>query len=356
MSLINLALVVEAGAIAPWRDPRGGGGAAAADQPRFRAHLGGGREHRRLLLARHVPPGYWVILVSDDLPMQGVVGIHLDEKGQPYALVRHSSSWSLAASHEVLEMLADPFGSRLVPGSSPKPGQGLVEMLVEVCDPVGSPDLAYAVNGVLVSDFITPDYHDPAAVPGVRYSFSGAIQRPRDIAPGGYLSWRDPTTEEWWAWSWIGVREPVFIRIGLIDPAAGPLRESVDATGELAFLEAVWPRTIRGCSRLPTAMTARELASAANAATVNRSVRRLVAQRGGGSGGAPGVAGVMARMGPPGRRPGVAVRAFDAVATPVESVASPAAGPGGDEEREPREEREAGDEREGGDDGRAGDA
>lgn len=356
MPLINLALVVEARRIAPAEVQE----VAAALQLQISRDFAPIWEVNATIdgftSLDRVPPGYWVILVRDNLPMKGIVGIHLDEKGQPYALVRHTPSWTLAASHEALEMLADPFGSRLVPGSSPKPGQGLVEMLVEVCDPVGSPDLAYAVNGVLVSDFITPDYHDPAAVPGVRYSFSGAIQRPRDIAPGGYLSWRDPTTEEWWAWSWIGVREPVFIRIGLIDPAAGPLRESVNAMGELAFLEVGLaeddPRLLAAADSYDRSRAA----SAANAATVNRSVRRLVGQRGGGSGGAPGVAGVMARMGPPGRRPGVAVRAFDAVATPVESVASPAAGPGGDEEREPREEREAGDEREGGDDGRAGDA
>ena len=41
--------------------------------------------------------------------MHGLVGIHLDDNGQPYALVRRTPSWTLAASHEVLEMLADPF-------------------------------------------------------------------------------------------------------------------------------------------------------------------------------------------------------------------------------------------------------
>ena len=236
MSLINLALVVESRRVSPYEIHE----VAAALQRQISrdfapiwqvdASIDGFSS-----LAR-VPPGYWVILVRDDLPTRGVVGIHLDEKGQPYALVQHSSSWSLAASHEMLEMLADPFGSRLVPGGSPKPGQGLVEILVEVCDPVGSPDLAYTVNGVLVSDFITPNYHDPAPVPGVRYSFSGAIQRPRDIAPGGYLSWREPTTEDWWTWDWIGRREPTFTRIGVIPTGAGPLREAIDARGELSFL------------------------------------------------------------------------------------------------------------------------
>lgn len=241
MSLINLALVVESRRVPPWEIHE----VAAALQRQISRDFAPIWEVDASIdgfsSLRNVPPGYWVILVRDDLPMQGVVGIHLDEKGQPYALVQHSSSWSLAASHEVLEMLADPFGSRLVPGGSPKPGQGLVEMLVEVCDPVGSPDLAYTVNGVLVSDFITPNYHDPTAVHGVRYCFSGAIRRPRDIAPGGYLSWRDPTTEEWWTWSWIGTPQPEFSRLGLIPTGAGPLREAIDSRTDLSFLTAGLP-------------------------------------------------------------------------------------------------------------------
>ena len=37
--------------------------------------------------------------------------------------------WSLTASHECLEMLADPFGNRLIAGDSPKPDQGRVQIL-----------------------------------------------------------------------------------------------------------------------------------------------------------------------------------------------------------------------------------
>ena len=82
-----------------------------------------------------VPLGYWPIIIRDDIGFPGAAGIHLDNQGQPFALITMSDSWSLTASHELLEMLADPFGNRLVPGQSPKPGQGRVEFLVEVCDP-----------------------------------------------------------------------------------------------------------------------------------------------------------------------------------------------------------------------------
>ena len=88
--------------------------------------------------------------------VQDAAGVHLDKKGQPFSLVEAGNSWSLTASHGVLEMLADPFGNRLIAGPSPKSGQGRVEFLVEVCDPSEDSANAYTVNDVLVSDFYTP--------------------------------------------------------------------------------------------------------------------------------------------------------------------------------------------------------
>ena len=138
----------------------------------------------------HVPPGYWPILVSDSLPGVEDVGMHLDQDGQPFALVEVSPSWSLTASHEVIEMVTDPWGNRVVPGGSPKQEQGLVNILVEICDPVGDAGCAYTVNGYLVSDFVTPNYYDPVPAAGVRYSFTGAVDGPRLVQEGGYLPWR----------------------------------------------------------------------------------------------------------------------------------------------------------------------
>src|SRR5712691_3227825 len=81
-----------------------------------------------------VPNGYWPVIVMHNINTPGAAGVHQDKDGQPYALVQYSRSWSLTASHEVLEMLGDPFGNRLVAGRSLMPKQGRVEYLVEVCD------------------------------------------------------------------------------------------------------------------------------------------------------------------------------------------------------------------------------
>jgi hypothetical protein len=175
-----------------------------------------------------VPPGYWPVIVRDDFPGIDIIGIHLDERGQPFALVQYSPTWSLTVSHEVLEMIVDPWGNRLIPGGSPRPGQGMVELLVEVCDPPADIENAYTVNGYLVSDFVTPSYYEPLAVASARYSFTGAITRPRDIARGGYLSWREPSTNEWWAWEWVTGPTQRFRNLGLLS-AGVPLRQQVDA-------------------------------------------------------------------------------------------------------------------------------
>ena len=53
-----------------------------------------------------VPLGYWPILVGEE--GQGGGGVHLDDNNQPYALVDLTSDWTVTASHECLEMLADP--------------------------------------------------------------------------------------------------------------------------------------------------------------------------------------------------------------------------------------------------------
>jgi hypothetical protein len=137
-----------------------------------------------------IPTGYWPIIVQDGAAPPEADGLHFSEAdSHPYALVRHGPNWSLSASHEVLEMLADPTGSRTVAGMSPLQGQGRVEFLVQVCAPCGDSRFAYCVNDVIVSDFHTPRYFEPVASPRTSYSFRGAIERPREVLAHGSLSW-----------------------------------------------------------------------------------------------------------------------------------------------------------------------
>src|SRR5207253_8175310 len=124
-----------------------------------------------------IDPGIWPIFVQDDIEVDAA-GFHLTRHNQPYALVTSGPTWSLTASHECLELLADPTGNRLYPsvaidvaGSDfADQGDSKLEYLVEVCDPCEDESCAYLINDVLVSDFYTPRYFDPSALASVRYS------------------------------------------------------------------------------------------------------------------------------------------------------------------------------------------
>src|SRR5205814_1452025 len=136
-----------------------------------------------------------IIVMSN---VQGAAGYHEDSDGQPFAVIEfEKENWSLTASHELLEMIADPFGRRMRAGNLPDQAIALglqptrVRYLVEVCDPCESEKFSYEVNGIMVSDFYTPNFFDPVTASGVRYSFSGAIDAPRKVLEGGYLSWHD---------------------------------------------------------------------------------------------------------------------------------------------------------------------
>lgn len=189
-----------------------------------------------------VPVGYWPILVMDDINVPDASGVHEDKNGQPFALVTASATldeWSLTASHEALEMLVDPFGNRLVAGDSPKSDQGRVSFLVEVCDPSEASNFAYSSNGVLVSDFYTPNYFDPVKAPGVRYSFTGAITEPRTVLKGGYLSWQDPVSGHWWQEIWFDA-EAEFRDLGVLDAKAeGNMRAAIDRMTSPQTLKAI---------------------------------------------------------------------------------------------------------------------
>lgn len=168
-----------------------------------------------------VPLGYWPIVIQDDIGFAGAAGIHLDKDGQPFALVQFDQGWSLTASHELIEMLVDPSGDRVIAGQSPKPRQHRVEFLVEPCDPSEAPEFAYQVNGVTVSDFYTPAYFSPVVEPGARFSFTGAIKKPRQVLKGGYLSWHDPKTDHWFQETFFTGNKPAFRDLGKLTAAAG---------------------------------------------------------------------------------------------------------------------------------------
>ncbi len=106
--------------------------------------------------------GWWQIVVSDRPTQAGALGYHeMSALGTPLGKVfagldiETGSSWSVTLSHELLEMLADPWINWCAMGSDSR------IYALEVCDAVESDRLGYKIDDVLVSDFITPAWFEP---------------------------------------------------------------------------------------------------------------------------------------------------------------------------------------------------
>jgi hypothetical protein len=166
-----------------------------------------------------VPKDYWPIIVKRDIGTVKAAGMHIDKDGQPFALVTYEEDWTLTASHEMLDMLVDPFGNRFILGPSPDPADhgAIVKLLTEICQPVEGKEHGYLIDGILVSDFVTPAVYDAIDGSGTKYSFQGHAKSPRKALKGGFMSWMVPETKVWHQALWLDGDEPSYRDIGKFD-------------------------------------------------------------------------------------------------------------------------------------------
>lgn len=140
-----------------------------------------------------IPEGVLPLKIVDSLA--GPAGVHADYQGQLSAEAVNDDQLSITLSHELLEMLVDPSGTRFIQAVDIDPysdGQQ-VNYLVEVCDPCDV--YSYAIDGVQVSDFVLPSFYDPKARGEV--DFARFLARPLTVRLGCYISWLDPTDNRW---------------------------------------------------------------------------------------------------------------------------------------------------------------
>ena len=124
--------------------------------------------------------GWWQISVTDNPDQAGALGYHeLTSRGTPLGKVfagldlQTGGSWTVTLSHELLEMLADPWINWCAQGSDGK------IYALEVCDAVEADELGYEIDGVLVSDFITPSWFEPTHAD--RVDFKRRILQPLQL-------------------------------------------------------------------------------------------------------------------------------------------------------------------------------
>lgn len=135
------------------------------------------------------PPaiGEMVLGLFDHADQPGALGYHdVDLHGVPVLKVfplldiADGAEWTVTASHEILETLADP---ELV-WCAQSPIDGRI-YAAEICDACEA--RSYDIQGVMVSDFLLPTYFAPPQDrTGVKYDFMGAVTEPYQVLPGGY--------------------------------------------------------------------------------------------------------------------------------------------------------------------------
>lgn len=155
--------------------------------------------------AAAIPADAHVITITDTIKDQptGVLGFHTEDQGgklwgtvaaQPELSnggKATTGDWSVSSvlSHEVLEMFIDP-NCNLWSNN----GKGAIYTF-EVCDPVEAP--TYVVNGVSVSNFVTPAWFDPqATAAGTQYDKLGLLTAPFSILKGGYVVYASAGKEQ----------------------------------------------------------------------------------------------------------------------------------------------------------------
>ena len=138
------------------------------------------------------------VLYLCDLPDGEDVGFHrANHLDVPYGYVftklaeTLDEPWSVALSHEALEMVIDPQLNQFVVGPDPKSPGNTVQYYKEICDAVQKS--RYSIGDIEVSNFVSPDFFN-LTPPRGRTVFHGNSIAPFTVLPGGYLQYVDGTT------------------------------------------------------------------------------------------------------------------------------------------------------------------
>jgi hypothetical protein len=158
-------------------------------------------EHRSSL------PDHWGLILADDAAQAEQLGYHdLTASGLPLAVIEvgripRGHDWTHTASHELLEMLADPTADIAVYSRPDEDTQRVYAR--EVCDPCAAYEDGYVIEGRRVTDFVFPSWfhglprHHARPDANGRHDERGLIKTPLEIRPGGFIGVLDPGTFTW---------------------------------------------------------------------------------------------------------------------------------------------------------------
>jgi hypothetical protein len=140
------------------------------------------------------PAGSWWVVFLDDSDQAGALAYHdLTNEGLPLSkvfvktLLADNASISVGATHEICEMAVDPW----INGSY-QDRHG-VFWASEICDPVESDQYGYEIQGILVTDFVTPAWYGFEHAHGA-LDFKNHSRRAFQVLSGGYAQKFDPNS------------------------------------------------------------------------------------------------------------------------------------------------------------------
>ncbi len=145
------------------------------------------------------PAAAWPLVLSDSADQPGALGYHMTKQGKPWGIVgvkddmAAGGSVSVTLSHELLEMLYDPYVTSVVVIDTQMGGfRGSITAIIaqEVCDACEADQFGYDINGVKVSDFVLPWWFGGEVPTGSegKYSFTGALKEAFAIDRRGQVS------------------------------------------------------------------------------------------------------------------------------------------------------------------------
>lgn len=153
-------------------------------------------------IGQHPPDGVWVLGLFDDADQAGALGYHdITPAGLPLGKIFVKTTLadgglvSVTASHEALEMLADPDINLLCELDN---ADGMPSRLYcyEVADACEADEFGYQITPaggdtpVTVSDFVFPSWFELFRTVGP-FDFQGKISQPFQLLPGGYIGYLD---------------------------------------------------------------------------------------------------------------------------------------------------------------------
>jgi hypothetical protein len=153
-----------------------------------------------------------VLYIEDKPSMSATEGYHDGNNDDvPFGFVfldacsgEGADCWTVALSHEAIELVGDPLNNLLVQGPHPVDHRRLVFHQFELCDAVCGE--CYEIEGVKVQNFVLPGWFSRKVVEGARNDFLGRIEPGQSLAPfgiaaGGYLMFWDELKPEGKKWT-----------------------------------------------------------------------------------------------------------------------------------------------------------